>query len=43
MFSRPVRMYDDGMLDTLLQLEGQPTLQLLSGHNRNGKLAFEIG
>lgn len=43
MFSRPVRMYDDGRLDALIPFDGQPTLQLLCGHNRGARLTFEIG
>jgi hypothetical protein len=43
MFSRPVRMYDDGVLDALVRIDGQPTIQLLCGHNRASKLSFEIG
>jgi hypothetical protein len=36
-------MYDDGVLDALVSIDGQPTIQLLCGHNRASRLSFEIG
>jgi hypothetical protein len=43
MFSRPVRMYDDKLLGSLIPIDGQPTIQLLCGRNRGTRLTFEIG